>query len=82
MDLNSPKMRPGVMHDKIRKNPMKFFQIETTNIYNDYRAIPWIVSLFNGPFILQPLFQKVVEKWFEKSGSRNLVQEIWFEKSG
>ena len=35
-----------------------------------------------GPFILQPLFQKSVEKWFEKSGLRNLVREIWFEKSG
>ena len=36
----------------------------------------------SGPFILQPLFSKVVEKWFEKTGSRNLVREIWFEKSG
>ena len=24
-----------------------------------------------GPFILQPLFQKSVEKWFQKSGSSN-----------
>ena len=41
--------------------------------------------LCNQPFILQPLFQKSVEKWFKKSGSRNLVREIreiWFEKSG
>ena len=35
-----------------------------------------------GPFNLQPLFQKGVEKWFQKSGSRDLVQEIWFKKSG
>ena len=29
------------------------------------------------------LFSRIssVEKWFEKSGSRNLVQEIWFEKN-
>jgi hypothetical protein len=24
----------------------------------------------------------VLEIWFKKSGSRNLVQEIWFKKSG
>ena len=35
----------------------------------------------SGPFILQPFFLKSVEKWFEKSGSRYLVQEIWFEKN-
>ena len=34
----------------------------------------------SGPFILQPLFQKVVEKWFEKSGSRKVVDQKkrWF----
>ena len=35
-----------------------------------------------GPFILQPLFYKSVEKWFKKSGSRNLVREKWLEKNG
>ena len=44
------------MHDEIRKNPMKFFQIETTNISNDYRAIPWIVSLFSGQKLNATLF--------------------------
>ena len=47
----------------------------------------WIYSIVtcrvpSGPFILHPLFLKGVEKWFKKSGSRNLVWEIWFEKSG
>ena len=37
---------------------------------------------YMGPFILQPLFYKSVEKWFKKSGSRNLVQEKWFKKNG
>ena len=36
----------------------------------------------NRPFNLQPLSLKSVEKWFEKSGLRNLVREIWFKKSG
>ena len=36
----------------------------------------------NGPFNLQPLFQKGVEKWFQKSGWRNLVGEKWFFKIG
>ena len=34
------------------------------------------------PFNVQPLLQKSVEKWFEKSGLRKVVREIWFEKSG
>ena len=33
-----------------------------------------------GPFNLQPLFQKSVEKWFDKNGSRNLVQEKWLTR--
>ena len=37
---------------------------------------------YPGPFNLQPLFQKGVEKWFKKSGLRNLAQEIWLEKNG
>ena len=45
------------------------------------------LASLQGPFNLQPLFQKGVEKWFQKSGSSNLVQEItvqeiWFEKNG
>ena len=35
-----------------------------------------------GPFILRPRFLQFVEIWFEKSGSRKVVQEKWFEKSG
>ena len=38
--------------------------------------------LIKQPFNLQPLFMKSVEKWFEKSGSRNLVREKWFWKLG
>ena len=34
------------------------------------------------PFILHPWFLQFLEIWFEKYGSRNLVQEIWLEKSG
>ena len=34
----------------------------------------------SGPFILQPLFKKGVENWFEKSGSRNLVREKWLTR--
>ena len=36
-------------------------------------------SSTNGPFNLQPLFQKTVEKWFQRSDSRNVVQEMWFK---
>ena len=35
-----------------------------------------------GPINLQPLFKREVEKWFEKSGSRNLVRKKWFFKLG
>ena len=48
-----------------------FFDILVKTVANTYR-----------PFILQPLFQKSVGKWFKKSASRNLLREIWFEKSG
>ena len=39
-----------------------------------------VTKIRNGPFNLQPLFQKGVEKWFEKSGLRNLVQEKWLTR--
>ena len=32
------------------------------------------------PFNLQPFFYKSVEKWFEKCGWRNLVQEKWLTR--
>ena len=70
MDLNSPKMRPGgrkkqqhelaqklCTYDEIHtQESHEFFQIETTNIYNNYRAIPWIVSLFSGQNLNSTLF--------------------------
>ena len=40
------------------------------------------VKSANYSFILLPRFLQFLEIWFEKSGSRNLVQEIWFERSG
>ena len=38
--------------------------------------------LITHPFILGPQFLQFLEIWFEKSGSRNLVQEKWFCKLG
>ena len=37
------------------------------------RCWKFLLSNSSQPFNLQPLFQKSVEKWFKKSGSRNLV---------
>jgi len=39
-----------------------------------------VLGVDNFAFNLQPLFQKSVEKWFEKSGSRNLVGEKWLTR--
>ena len=38
------------------------------------------VKSANYSFILLPRFLQFLEIWFEKSGSRNLVQEKWFCK--
>ena len=38
------------------------------------------LASLQGPFNLQPLFQKGVEKWFEKSDSKNLVRERWLTR--
>ena len=35
------------------------------------------IQEYMGPFILQPLFQKSVEKWFQKSGSANSDLFFW-----
>ena len=50
---------------------------ETANIH-----FIFVLLFCTGPFNLQPLFQKVVEKRFQKSGSRKLVREIWFKNNG
>ena len=67
---------------------MQFYFFFTTHYIAQWYEIHselarfWSTWTFKQPFNLQPLFQKSVEKWFQKSGSRNLVREIWFEKSG
>ena len=60
----------------------------------DWPRSPGSLGLSRGPFILQPLFYKVVEKWSEKFGSRKVVDQkkrwfytinpnfFWFKKSG
>ena len=40
------------------------------------------LASLQGPFNLQPLFQKGVEKWFQKSGLRKMVLQTWIFFSG
>ena len=39
-------------------------------------------TIYSATTFLESCRKVVREKWFEKSGLRNLVWEIWFEKSG
>ena len=56
---------------------VEFVYIVSKCFHMQQRADSLHCSKSTGPFILQPLFQKNVEKWFQKSGSSNSDFFFW-----